>query len=137
METHLVITIPLVIMQLYVHDILLARITAIYQHLFCFRYQKVIKRNSCVVELQTENEFGEIQFFIEYEGKSPMAILQLFDIKSSPFMCSKLQKLILRVEQSDTPKVARSVQDIVRKCVLIGMENELYICRIPNLYETD
>ena len=77
--------------------------------LIYIRYQKVIKRNSCVVELQTErSEFGEIQFFIGPEGESVMA-LELFDVQSSPFLCPRLQKFILLVKRSNTI-VVRSVK---------------------------
>ena len=119
-----------------VHTVLLHNITCMYYTYMKIRYQKVQKRNSCVVELLS-GEYGELQFFIAATPSyCAIAVLQILHTQPSPFQCSRLRDIILQVERSTT-LVARSVKSIVRKCVLVEIQDKLYVCRIPNLYESD
>ena len=102
------------------------------------RYQKVHKRNSCVVELDGGG-WGEIKYFFTDEICSAIAVIEPLTAQQSSVICNaRLADFIVATQRSST-LIARPVRDIVRKCVLVDIQDlgMLYLCRMPNLLESD
>ena len=102
------------------------------------RYLKVHKNNSCVVDLEGGG-WREIKYFFTDEICGAIAIIEPVSAYQSSVICnSRLADFIVAFQRLTT-LIARPVRDIVRKCVLVDIQDLgiLYICRIPNLLESD
>lgn len=83
--------------------------------------------------------WGEIKYFFTDEICGAIAVIEPLTAQQSSVICnSRLADFIVAVQRSTTI-IARPVREIVRKCVLVDIQDlgMLYICRIPNLFESD
>ena len=80
---------------------------------------------------------GEIQFIRNKANLTTLAVIAPF-LPQPSTSHYRLVNFIAAVRRS-TKIIVRPVQDIVKKCVLVGMQDEdlIYTCIIPNFYESD
>ena len=89
-----------------------------------------------MVELEG-GTLGEIQYFISLRNEATLAVIVPFLLQPSTYHY-RLANFIVAVRRS-TEVIVRPVQDIIKKCVLVEMQDEdlIYICTVPNFYESD
>ena len=89
------------------------------------RYQKVQKRNSCVVQL-VDGTFGEIKYFFVDKTGRVMAVIMPFISQGPSFSCKRLEQFIYPVTKVDGV-ILREVKDISRKCVLVQIDTHIFM----------
>ena len=104
-------------------------------------YTRMVKRNNSVIEYvnhETKSScFGQVRYFINLgEIINSENILAIVEVLFCPNYNKEIN--ILNVHRSDIVEVVK-VTDIVTGCMLISFSqnSEKYVCRFPNLLESD